>query len=77
VARALDERGIEVAHIFGDGRLEAHRDAMERLLDMTGVPRKDLFRSRDELVAEALARQEEKVAYVDERLSAEASGEAR
>jgi uncharacterized protein (DUF488 family) len=77
VARALDERGIKVAHILGDGRLEAHRDAMERLLDVTGLPREDLFRSREELIAQALERQEEKVAYVDERLAAEASGEAR
>ncbi|HNP15720.1 MAG TPA: DUF488 domain-containing protein [Terrimesophilobacter sp.] len=77
VARALDERGIEVAHILGNGRLEAHRDAMERLLDVTGLPREDLFRSREELIALALARQEEKVAYVDERSAPEAAGEAQ
>ena len=77
VARALDEQGVGVAHILGDGRVEAHRDAMERLLDVTGLPREDLFRSREELISQALARQEEKVAYVDEKLSAEASGEVR
>lgn len=77
VARALDDRGVEVAHILGDGRLEPHREAMERLLDVTGLPRGDMFRSREELIALALARQEEKVAYVDEMLAAEASGEAR
>ncbi len=71
VARALDEQGVEVAHILGDGRLESHRAAMERLLDVTGLPHEDLFRSRADLIAEALARQEEKVAYVDERLLAE------
>ena len=53
------------------------RDAMERLLDVTGLPREDLFRSRDELIAQALVRQEERVAYVDEKLAAEASGEVR
>jgi uncharacterized protein (DUF488 family) len=72
VARALDERGVEVAHILADGRLESHRDAMERLLDLTGLPHQDLFRSREDLIAEALARQEEKVAYVDEKMAAEA-----
>jgi uncharacterized protein (DUF488 family) len=77
VARALDERGIEVAHILADGRVESHRNAMERLLDMTGLPREDLFRSREELIAQALARQEGKVAYVDEKLAAEASGDAQ
>lgn len=77
VARALDKQGIGVAHILGDGRLEAHGDAMQRLLDVTGLPREDLFRSREELIAQALARQEERVAYVDEKLAAEASGEVR
>jgi len=77
VARALDEQGIGVAHILGDGRLEAHRDALHRLLDVTGLPREDLFRSREELIAQALVRQEEKVAYVDEKLAAEASGAVR
>lgn len=72
VARALDEQGVEVMHILGDGRLESHREAMERLLDVTGLPRDDLFRSRTELIAEALKRQEDKVAYVDEKLAAEA-----
>jgi uncharacterized protein (DUF488 family) len=74
VARTLDERGVSVAHILGDGRLEAHRNAMERLLDVTGLPREDLFRSREELIGQALARQEEKVAYVDEKVATEASG---
>lgn len=71
VARALDEQGVEVVHILSDGRLESHRAAMERLLDVTGLPREDLFRSQSDLVAEALARQEQKVAFVDEKLAAE------
>jgi uncharacterized protein (DUF488 family) len=72
VARALDEQGVEVMHILGDGRLESHREAMERLLEVTGLPRDDLFRSQAELIAEALKRQEDKVAHVDEKLAAEA-----
>lgn len=76
VARALDDQGVEVTHILGDGRLESQRAAMERLLDVTGLPHEDLFRSRADLVAEALARQEEKVAYVDQKVAAEAEGGA-
>jgi len=72
VARALDEQGVEVMHILGDGRLESHPDARERLLEVTGLAREDLFRSRAELLAEALKRQEDKVAFVDEKLAAEA-----
>jgi uncharacterized protein (DUF488 family) len=77
VARALADEGTEVAHIHADGRLEQHAAAMDRLLDLTGLPRDDLFRSRADLVAEALARQEEQVAYVDAKLAAEATEDAR
>ena len=69
VARALAERGVVVEHILADGRLESHEGTMERLLDVVGLPHQDLFRSRDELIAEALVRQEERVAYVDEKLT--------
>jgi len=60
------QRGKPVAHVLGVGGLEAHRDAMERLLDLTALPGQELFRSRQELVSQALASQEEKVAFVDE-----------
>jgi uncharacterized protein (DUF488 family) len=73
VSRALVERDIAVGHILSDGRLEAHGDAMIRLLDSFGLPRDDLFRSRNELIAEALAKQEERVAYIDEGLSNEST----
>jgi uncharacterized protein (DUF488 family) len=71
VARVLAERGVEVRHILADGRAEAHESAMERLLDLVGLPRRDLFRSSEDLIAEALARQEERVAWVDEKLAAD------
>jgi len=66
VAKALAVGGQRVLHIHADGRLETHEAAMERLLDVTGVPKEDLFRSREELLAEALARQEQHIAFVDE-----------
>lgn len=66
VAKALAERGQPVMHIHADGHLETHEAALERLLDLTRVPKDDFFRSRKELLAEALARQEQQVAYVDE-----------
>ena len=72
VARALNDQGMGVAHILGDGRLESHADAIDRLLDLTGQ-HNDLFRSREELIAEALARQEDKIAYVNEKLAGQAS----
>lgn len=66
VAKALTARGQRVLHIHADGRLETHEAAMERLLNMTGVPDEDMFLSKEELLAKALARQEEQVAYVEE-----------
>lgn len=77
VARALDEQGVAVDHILADGRLESHGDAMMRLLDMVGLPREDLMQSRQELIALALVKQEEKVAYVDEKLATEGVGDAQ
>lgn len=66
VAKALVARGQPVLHIHADGHLETHEAAMERLLEVAGLPKEDLFRSKQELLAEALARQEQQVAYVDE-----------
>ncbi len=66
VAKALAARGQKVLHIHADGQLETHEAAMERLLKMTGVPEEDMFLSKEELLAKALARQEEQVAYVEE-----------
>lgn len=37
---------------------------MDRLFDLTGVPREDLFRSREELLNEVLLRQERQIAFV-------------
>lgn len=73
VARALDELGVPIRHILADGRTEAHGEAMLRLLDLLGLPREDLFRSRQELLAEAIERQERKVAYTDENMTNEAA----
>ncbi len=75
VARALADQGVAVAHILADGRLESHGDAMERLLDLTGLPHEDLFKSKQQLIAGALARQEERVAYVNPTPSAGRTGD--
>lgn len=67
VARALDERGVEVAHILFDGRLELHAGVMDRLLAESGVhPEDDFLRRlqpRNELIAEAIARRTERVGH--------------
>ena len=69
VGRELVELGVDVVHIHAVGHLEAHTDAMQRLLIMVGLPREDLFRTEAELMVEALSRQEAKVAYADENMN--------
>ncbi len=76
VSRALEENGATVQHILADGGLESHRDAMYRLIDIVGLQREDMFRTPEEILAEALAMQEEKVAYVDEKLATDDSSAA-
>jgi len=65
VARVLSELGVRIVHIHGDGRLESHPDAMRRLMSIFGLDQDDLFHTRDELLGEALSRQEQRIAYVD------------
>ena len=65
VARALVERNTEVQHILADGSLEDHNATMSRLVDTLKMPQYgDLFRSRSEVIADALMIQEKRVAYV-------------
>ena len=67
IGRALDELGVKVEHILRDGRREPHAEAMDRLLARCDlVPDGDLFRRqqpREELIAEAIVRQTERVGH--------------
>jgi uncharacterized protein (DUF488 family) len=76
ISPALVDAGLAVEHIHADGELEPHPKAMLRLLDVTGVPRQDLFRTRHELIEDALARQEERIAHVDMKFADEAEQRA-
>ena len=52
--------------------MEGHGEAMDRLMDSLKLPRDgDMFRSRDDVIAEALLRQAQKVAFVGDRPPAE------
>jgi uncharacterized protein (DUF488 family) len=64
VSRVLEERGVPIAHILPDGKIEEHSKAMNRLMSKFGLDQGDLFHTKDELLGEALSRQEQKVAYV-------------
>ena len=66
VAPALEARGVSVAHIWSDGGLERHGDAMDRLLAMHGLQdsMEGLFpRSLAERITEAIALQARRFAH--------------
>jgi uncharacterized protein (DUF488 family) len=65
VSRELEAAGTHVTHIHSDGHLESHDEAIVRLLQDLDMSENDLFRSREEIIAEAYAKQEERIAYVD------------
>ena len=74
VAPALEARGVSVAHIGPDGRLELHADAMLRLLAMhrmeDAIEGHRLFpRSRAERIAEALTQQAHRFAHRNETVA--------
>lgn len=65
VAHAFFESDLPIAHIRSDGRLEDHRELLERI---SGPP--DLFAAGDEeRYARGLAQRERAIAYVDPRLA--------
>ncbi|MEU5897876.1 MULTISPECIES: DUF488 domain-containing protein [Streptomyces] len=64
VSRVLVEGGATIQHIHGDGRVESHDSAMERLMGKFGLAEPELFRTPAERLDEALSRQEERIAYV-------------
>jgi uncharacterized protein (DUF488 family) len=68
VSRALDAAGFAVKHILADGLAELHKDSMKRLLKLVRLPEEDMFKSQEELIAEACVMQEQRIAYVDEQL---------
>lgn len=65
LAQSLVKRGVAVGHILADGGVEDHIAALNRLVEILKLPPNgDMFRSRDEVIAEAVARQARKVGYV-------------
>lgn len=69
VSESLVRMGIPVAHILGDGAVESHEQSLGRLREIHGLAEADLLHSPDELTKQALERQEDKIAYVDEDLA--------
>ena len=66
VARQLNKRGVAVSHILYDGSLETHVALEHRLLEGLNLAERNLFRSDNEIMADAYAQWGERIAYVAE-----------
>jgi uncharacterized protein (DUF488 family) len=65
ISLALEALGMDVSHILEDGTVETQNETMNRLLKKYGLNGPDLFRTKDQLIEEACARQEQEFAYVN------------
>jgi uncharacterized protein (DUF488 family) len=63
VSRALEARGATVIHILADGTLEPNQTTLLRLVKKTGLAKNDLFIDAGQLIDEACAIHEPKIAY--------------
>lgn len=63
VSEALAASEIPVGHIHADGTVEAHEDALARLLTLHNLSSPTLFSDDRDRVQEALTLQEKKIAY--------------
>jgi uncharacterized protein (DUF488 family) len=64
VARHLAALGLDIKHIHADGTLENHADALDRLARILNLRDDHMFRSREEMLADAYQRQEQRISYV-------------
>jgi len=69
VSPRLARQGITVLHIHPDGSLESQSEAERRLAQKFDLAERELFRSADEILAEAYRRQGMKIAYEEEALA--------
>lgn len=69
VARVLAESGVDIDHIHGDGKIESHDLAMRRLMDRFDLAQEDLLHTQAERLELALSRQEERIAYFNEKFA--------
>jgi uncharacterized protein (DUF488 family) len=72
VARHLVDRGVEVRHLLAEGAVETHDEAMRRMLQLLSLPEHDMFRSREEIIADAYSIRGQAIAY-DREASVNAS----
>lgn len=63
VSRYLRANGFPIAHILRTGAIETHEETMNRLLRTLGLQEIDMFKSPEEVLAEAYVIQGGRIAY--------------
>jgi len=66
VARYLVGLGLDVQHIHANGQLESHAVALSRLAQMLNLREDDMFRCREDVIADAYRIQEKRIAYTSD-----------
>jgi uncharacterized protein (DUF488 family) len=66
VSPPLCQKGLRVRHILSDGSLETQEQVERRLAQLFDLPDRELFRSAQEIMAEAYRLQGEKIAYQED-----------
>jgi uncharacterized protein (DUF488 family) len=69
VSQSLNLFDVQIAHIHSDGQIEAHSDALDRLLRSYNLDAPDLFGAEIDRLQEALLKQEKKIAFSDEQMT--------
>jgi uncharacterized protein (DUF488 family) len=77
VARRVHELGTPVEHIHADSHLETQAEMESRMLQLLKMSDTDMFKSRDEIVADAYCIRGEQIAYKDEAMLNEETGDRR
>jgi uncharacterized protein (DUF488 family) len=67
VSRALQQRGVRIRHILGNGKVVHHSDIEDQLLKLSGRGADDLFAPHSERLATAYRERSRKVAYAEPR----------
>lgn len=68
VARRMYEAGTHVQHIHADSHLEGHAAMESRMLELHKLSDVDMFRTREEVIADAYRIHGERIAYQDEAM---------
>ncbi|HEX4410319.1 MAG TPA: DUF488 domain-containing protein [Xanthobacteraceae bacterium] len=66
ISRELEREDVKVLHILHDGRIEEHKEAINRLVAMLRIPNADMFREESTVIEDAYQQRGETIAYRDD-----------